>query len=148
MHKIIQLFCYFTDYAAHIGHTFLTISNPNPDKRALQTVEQIGGAVLQGGGSTALSIMMLSLSNAYTFRTFFKVFTIVVVFGLYFGVVFLPVILSIFAPSPYLNERHDNETELDLLDSKSKRKITIMKQQGRNSNNNCDNHENEKLNST
>lgn len=62
------------DYAAHIGHTFMTIENGNRSERALQTILQIGSAVLYGGMSTLLALSMLANSEAYTFQAFFKVF--------------------------------------------------------------------------
>lgn len=123
----------------------MTISNDDGDKRALLTVEAIGGAVLQGGGSTTLAILLLAISDAYTFRTFFKIFTIVVIFGLYYGVVFLPVMLSIFKPKSYssiVNEGSlDAETQLVLLDPS--RKIKIIKKSERKQS--CDSNENLKL---
>lgn len=113
------------DYAAHIGHTFLTISEGDGNQRALKTVENIGAAVLQGGFSTLLAVTLLSFSDAYTYQTFFKIFTIVVFFGLYYGIVFLPVILSIVPPKPYDYKMHktirlqkidiNNDTPLELL---------------------------------
>lgn len=48
-----------------------------------------------------LAVALLAFSDAYTYQTFFKVFTIVVIFGLFYGTFLLPVILSIFAPNPY-----------------------------------------------
>lgn len=116
----------------------MTISEPDGDKRALKTVEEIGGAVLQGGGSTLLAIALLATSDAYTFKTFFKIFLIVVIFGLYFGVIFLPVILSIFKPKPYsvCKLTHEtNETELVLLDTNTKNIRIVSKQIDKNS---CD----------
>lgn len=61
------------DYAAHVGHTFLTVTRGNRTERALDTVLHIGAAVLYGGGSTLLALAMLSGSEAYTFKAFFKV---------------------------------------------------------------------------
>lgn len=61
------------DYAAHIGHTFLTISKGTKTERATETVLQIGEAVLSGGGSTLLALSMLATSEAYIFKAFFKV---------------------------------------------------------------------------
>lgn len=89
------------DYAAHIGHTFLTISHGNRNQRSLETVLHIGAAVLYGGGSTILSLSMLSGSQAYTYRTFFKIFLLVILLGLFHGLVLLPVILSLVGPPPY-----------------------------------------------
>ncbi|KXJ77899.1 hypothetical protein RP20_CCG006239, partial [Aedes albopictus] len=89
------------DYAAHIGHTFLTISHGNRNERALETVIHIGAAVLYGGTSTILSLSVLSGSQAYTYRTFFKIFFLVIMLGLFHGLVLLPVILSLIGPPPY-----------------------------------------------
>jgi hypothetical protein len=50
---------------------------------------------------SVLAVALLSTSNAYTYQTFFKVFTIVIIFALFYGTFFLPVLLSIFAPKPY-----------------------------------------------
>lgn len=112
------------------------------------TVEIIGGAVLQGGGSTALAILLLAISDAYTFRTFFKIFTIVVIFGLYYGVVFLPVLLSIFKPRSYssvINQSIDGETQAVLLENFPK-KIEVVKNKNRKLS--CDSNENTKLETT
>lgn len=60
------------DYAAHIGHTFMKLSGTKND-RALDTVLHIGEAVLSGGFSTVLALIMLAVSDAYIFQSFFKV---------------------------------------------------------------------------
>jgi Patched family len=94
----------------------LTVSDGDGNERALKTLQQIGAAVWQGGGSTMLAVSLLAFSDAYTYQTFFKVFTIVVIFALFYGTFLLPVILSIFAPKPYDIRRkldmHKDETEL------------------------------------
>lgn len=61
------------DYAAHIGHTFMTISMGTKTERVTETVLQIGEAVFSGGGSTLLALSMLAISEAYIFQAFFKV---------------------------------------------------------------------------
>lgn len=61
------------DYAAHIGHTFLTKSVGTRTERVTDSVLQIGKAVLSGGFSTILALLMLALSEAYIFQAFFKV---------------------------------------------------------------------------
>ncbi|CAG9559795.1 unnamed protein product [Danaus chrysippus] len=93
------------DYAAHVGHTFLTITQGDRGARAYKTVTSIGSAVLLGGGSTFLSLSLLSMSKAYTFQSFFKIFFLVILFGLFNGLLFLPVILSLIGPAPY--KSHD-----------------------------------------
>ncbi|XP_050309697.1 protein patched homolog 1-like [Anthonomus grandis grandis] len=89
------------DYATHIGHTFLTIHEGSKKERALRTVSSIGSAVLYGGLSTFIGVFMMSQSDAYTFQSFFKIFTLVIIFGLFHGTVLFPVILSLIGPKPY-----------------------------------------------
>lgn len=100
---------------------------------------------MQGGGSTALAIVLLAASDSYTFKTFFKIFTIVVIFGLFYGVVFLPVILSIFNPRSYssvVNQEKAEETQMVLLEKNS---IKII---NGNTKNSCDSSENTKIDTT
>lgn len=94
---------------------FLHVSGGDGNSRALKTVENIGAAVWQGGGSTMLAVSLLAFSDAYTYQTFFKVFTIVVIFALFYGTFFLPVVLSICAPKPYEIENQIVDTELNDL---------------------------------
>lgn len=89
------------DYAAHIGHSFLTVTGSR-NQRALNCLMHIGEAVLYGGGSTLLALSLLATSKAYIFKSFFKIFLLVILFGLFHGIVFLPVILSIVGPAPYV----------------------------------------------
>ncbi|XP_057666401.1 protein patched homolog 1-like isoform X1 [Diorhabda carinulata] len=89
------------DYATHVGHTFLTVSEGNRRERVIKSVTSIGSAVLYGGLSTFIGVSMMSLSSTYTFQSFFKIFFLVIIFGLFHGVVLLPVILSFIGPAPY-----------------------------------------------
>lgn len=61
------------DYAAHIGHTFLMIQQGTRTERAMETIMQIGAAILYGGGSSLLALVMLANSEAYSFIAFFRV---------------------------------------------------------------------------
>lgn len=124
----------------------MTIPDGDGNRRALHTVENIGAAVWQGGGSTLLAVSLLALSDAYTYQTFFKVFTIVVIFGLFYGTFFLPVILSIFAPKPYditksPDRRRNEPTELSIICKAEESELI-----GLNDKSNCDNSEVQKLN--
>ncbi|XP_045494460.1 protein patched homolog 3-like [Colias croceus] len=96
------------DYAAHVGHSFLTFTQGSRHDRAFKTVTSIGTAVLLGGGSTMLSLSLLSMSKAYTFQSFFKIFLLVILFGLFSGLLFLPVVLSLIGPAGYKNPSDDN----------------------------------------
>jgi len=86
------------DYAVHIAHAFLT-SEGTRQERATSAVRLIGMAVLNGGITTFLALFFCSFSSAHVFITFFKVFCLTVLFGLYHGLVLLPVLLSIIGPA-------------------------------------------------
>ncbi|XP_027212085.2 patched-related protein 9 [Penaeus vannamei] len=96
------------DYAAHIGHTFMTQTGTR-DERARLTVAKIGPAVLNGGFSTFLAFVFLANSDSHVFMTFFKIFFAVVLYGLLHGLVFLPVLLSLIGPASYPKEKDDEE---------------------------------------
>ncbi|XP_066595690.1 patched domain-containing protein 3-like isoform X2 [Prorops nasuta] len=98
--SIIVLLCagLSVDYAAHIGLEF-TRAQGTKNERAMKTLIVIGPAVFNGGFSTFLAFILLGFSKAYLFSTFFKLFTCVVVFGLFHGLFFLPVILTFCGPN-------------------------------------------------
>ena len=67
--------------------------------RAVAAIATIGPAVFNGGVTTLLALVLLGASTSHVFVTFFKVFVLTVLFGLYHGLVFFPVILSLIGPA-------------------------------------------------
>ncbi|PBC29212.1 Patched domain-containing protein [Apis cerana cerana] len=96
------------DYAAHMGLEFIRAKGSKKE-RAIETLSIIGPAVFNGGLSTFLAFVLLGSSDAYLFNTFFKLFTCVVIFGLFHGLLFLPVILSLLGPEERI-KKEKNET--------------------------------------
>ncbi|KAK7077774.1 Patched domain-containing protein 3 [Halocaridina rubra] len=92
------------DYAVHIAHTFMTVTGTRSDRTKV-AVGIIGPAVFNGGLSTFLSFLLLAQSDSYVFRTFYKIFFSVCLYGVFHGLVFLPVILSWLGPAPYATAR-------------------------------------------
>merc|ERR1712107_282472 len=92
------------DYSAHIAHSFM-MNTGTRDVRVKEALRKIGPAVLNGGFSTFLAFVLLGGSRSHVFLSFFKIFFLVVVFGLYNGLVFLPVMLSLCGPRSY---NHDD----------------------------------------
>ncbi|XP_046631548.1 uncharacterized protein LOC124311207 [Daphnia pulicaria] len=88
------------DYAAHVAHTFMTKTGTR-NERAAATISSIGPAVFHGGFSTFLAFIFLANSDSHVFLTFFKIFVLVVAYGLFHGLLFFPVVLSLVGPAPF-----------------------------------------------
>ena len=92
------------DYSAHIAHGFMTETGTRGE-RMKNTMIKIGPAVLNGGLSTFIAFVLLAGSKSKVFFTFFKIFFLVVWFGLYHGLIFLPVLLSIIGPASHRTDQ-------------------------------------------
>ena len=88
------------DYSAHIAHAFMS-SEGSREERVITALVDIGPAVLNGGFSTFLAFVLLAGSKSHVFATFFKVFFLVVLFGLFNGLLLLPVVMSFIGPASY-----------------------------------------------
>ena len=86
------------DYSVHIGLSYMVAKGSQRDK-AMKAVTAIGPAVFNSGVTTFLALVLCSLSSSHVFITFFKVFCLTVVFGLFHGLVFFPVLLSLTGPT-------------------------------------------------
>ena len=86
------------DYSVHIGLSYMVAKGSRRDK-AVMAVTAIGPAVLNSGVTTFLALVLCSLSSSQVFITFFKVFCLTVVFGLFHGLVLFPVLLSLTGPT-------------------------------------------------
>merc|ERR1712020_869745 len=60
------------DYSVHIGHAYLT-ARGTPSQRTLSAITTIGSAVLNGGITTFLALVLLAASSSHVFISFFKV---------------------------------------------------------------------------
>lgn len=110
------------DYAAHIAHGFLEQDGGDIKSREARlnlrtqkTLLKIGPAVFYGGFSTLLATILLAGSDYYLFIAFFKVFFLVVVFGLFHGLVFLPVVLCLVGPTHAEDGVQNEKYELEKL---------------------------------
>jgi len=103
------------DYAAHIGVTYVVTKGRNRRERAQASVSSMGTAVAHGGVSTLLAFILVAFSNSYVYLTFFKMFLCVVVFGLFHGILLLPVLLSLIGSHSEHDEEpfEDNKVETD-----------------------------------
>ena len=82
------------DYSAHISYAYVSSPKTNTNERVAEALSSGGYPILQGALSTLVGVMVLSISSSYIFRTFFKIMSLVILFGLLHGIAFLPVFLS------------------------------------------------------
>merc|ERR550532_2478680 len=109
------------DYSAHIAHAFMSCTGSRKE-RVREALADIGPAVFNGGFSTFLAFILLANSKSHVFSTFFKVFFLVIVFGLFNGLLLLPVMLSLVGPAAYsqhLREEVEKEEKEAFVTSES-----------------------------
>jgi len=85
------------DYAVHLGLAFI-IGKGSRHEKSVFALTSIGSAIFNGGLSTFLALVLLGFSTSHIFLSFFKVFVLTVVFGLFHGLVLLPVMLAVAGP--------------------------------------------------
>merc|ERR1712226_1455715 len=102
------------DYSVHIGHAFL-IAKGTRHEKAVEAISTIGPAVFNGGLTTSLALVLCSFSSSHVFITFFKVFALTVIFGLFHGLVLFPVVLSLIGPNSPIKQEASTSTSTSSL---------------------------------
>lgn len=88
------------DFCAPVGYTFMTVTGTR-NERTRKTLSNIGPAIIHGALTTFLVFFVLIFGKSLS--GFFAVFILVVIYGVFHGVFFLPVVLSLIGPPPYYN---------------------------------------------
>ncbi|XP_074550135.1 patched domain-containing protein 3-like [Halichoeres trimaculatus] len=96
------------DFSAHVSYAFVSSEKATPDERAVDALTNLGYPILQGVFSTILGVSVLATSEFNTFRTFFKIFFLVMCLGMLHGLVFIPVILTLFRKPHKDEEKKEN----------------------------------------
>lgn len=107
------------DYSAHIAHTYLLITPPKscttPSEmriyKARKALSVMGSSVFHGGFSTFLAIIALAGSRSYVFVVFFRMWFVIIVFGMANGFLLLPVILSFIGPLDNADSKKSDELD-------------------------------------
>ncbi|XP_034743167.1 patched domain-containing protein 3 [Etheostoma cragini] len=96
MINLLMCIGFSVDFSAHISYSFVSSSQSDVNKKAMNALAHLGYPILQGALSTILGVAVLSVSESYIFRTFFKIVFLVITFGMLHGLVFIPVFLTLF----------------------------------------------------
>ena len=96
MINLVMAIGFSVDYSAHIAHAFISSTKTIVHDRVIDALCTVGVSVLLGGISTFLGMLVTGFSDSEIFQIFFRMFLGIVVFGLFNGMVVLPVLLSLF----------------------------------------------------
>ena len=79
--------------------------------RAKNSIRTIGPAVLNGGTTTFLAVITLTGSQSHMFIAFWKIFCLTVIFGLFYGIITLPVVLCYLGTNKKKEEESNKSEE-------------------------------------
>lgn len=98
------------DFSAHIGVAFMDSTGTNL-KRVHKALASLGPALFYGGTSTFLAVSMLAFASSHVYQVFFKMFFMILGFGMLHGLLLVPQLLFVFGPAGYY--RHQSEKDAD-----------------------------------
>uniref|UniRef100_A0A915ES32 Uncharacterized protein n=1 Tax=Ditylenchus dipsaci TaxID=166011 RepID=A0A915ES32_9BILA len=96
MITIIMSIGFSVDYTAHITYGYVVSNEEKASDRIREAMGALGWPLTQGAVSTILAVAVLADVPAYMIVTFFKTVFLAISLGLLHGLVFLPVVLSLF----------------------------------------------------
>ena len=116
------------DYSAHIAHAYMHSAGTR-DERAKKALDHIGVSVFNGGATSFIATLALAPATTFVFQTFFRCFVLIIVFGLYAGLVLMPVVLSLVGPST--SYAKDDAAAFDTLDKANKATTKVAEQEAK-----------------
>ena len=69
-----------------------------PADRIKKSLYALGIPILQGASSTIIGVLGLAFAHCYLYVTFFKMIFLVIVLGMFHGMILLPILLSLMGP--------------------------------------------------
>lgn len=96
MIHIIMSIGFSVDFSAHITNAFVGATGQNQLERMRKALALVGYPIVQSAASTILAISILGVAPGYVIRAFFKIMFLVVVFGVFHGLLVIPELLLAF----------------------------------------------------
>jgi len=114
------------EFCNHIGMNFLR-QRGTRQERAMKAMNNMGSSVVVGIASTKfLGVLVLAFAPSTLFRLYyFRMYMFIIVLGVWNGLFFLPVVLSLVGPAP--DERDIQEHEEDVFKMKQLAQQQAMK---------------------
>jgi hypothetical protein len=91
-------------YAALVGHAFI-IARGERNERVREAVERVGPVVMHGGIVLLAAIVVLAFRPSEVFRTFFKIISSFLLFGVWHAIFFVPAVLTLIGPATSIKTR-------------------------------------------
>ncbi|KAG2458075.1 PTHD3 protein, partial [Polypterus senegalus] len=101
------------DFSAHISYAYVSNRKPKANDKAIDALYILGYPIVQGAISTILGVAVLAAAESYIFRTFFKIMFLVIGFGAFHGIVFIPVFLTFFGLCAKPSELNCEESQAE-----------------------------------
>lgn len=83
------------------------------EERVKETLRTMGSSILLGGISTFLGVLMLAFSTSTVFNTIFRAFAGIVILGIAYGLILLPVVLSMVGPCDEFVGHHHSSLQME-----------------------------------
>ncbi|KAK3767199.1 hypothetical protein RRG08_018069 [Elysia crispata] len=109
MIHLIMSVGFSVDFCAHVCTAYMVSDETTRHARALDAIVHASGPILNGSFSSMLGVLVLSFTESYIFKAFFKVMLLVIGFGAAHAILLVPVMLSFIGPNARMTlERTDN----------------------------------------
>lgn len=101
------------EFCNHIGMNFLR-QRGTRQERAMKAMNEMGSSVVVGIASTKfLGVMVLAFAPSTLFRLYyFRMYMFIIVLGVFNGLFFLPVVLSLIGPAADEDIIHEKEQDI------------------------------------
>jgi predicted RND superfamily exporter protein len=99
------------DYVVHVMFKYFESEATTREEKVLDCLTTMGSSILLGGTSTVIATIPLAFSSSKIFLAVFIIFMSFVVLSLVHGLVFLPILLTIFGPQDMESIGHEENDD-------------------------------------